>query len=147
MNHTGARPGLERKQFDALFTHMDNTERWGGLAQKGTLSLITLEVRLQAFQEVRDDGAVSLAHMSYRDQVYNAPAAFGPDGAPVRNNVGDMREGIVIRAVLVDRPRLRESLHLEDDVIHTVADLGPESSEPGSVWVAGDVLLIRFVHR
>jgi len=123
MNHTDARPGLEREQFDALFTRVDNTGRWGELAQKGTLNLITLEVRLQAFQEVRDGGTVSLAHMSYRDQVYNALAAFGLDDAPARNNVGEMREGIVTRAVLVDVPRLWDPPHLEGDVIRTVADL------------------------
>ncbi|TVP53861.1 MAG: hypothetical protein EA351_14385, partial [Gemmatimonadales bacterium] len=130
---------ITREAFDALFTRVDNTGRWGELDQKGTLNLITPEVRLHAVQEMRDGGTVSLArdlligpvpgmfeemelgfmllsdtllgpadgsvlwameriglvfhglsvthvdalsHMSYRDRVYNAPAAFDPDGVP-----------------------------------------------------------------
>jgi hypothetical protein len=53
---------MTREAFDALFARVDNTGRWGELDQMGTLNLITPEVRLQAFQEVRDGGTVSLAH-------------------------------------------------------------------------------------
>lgn len=53
---------MTREAFDALFTRVDNAGRWGALDQKGTLNLITPEVRLEAFQEVRDGGTVSLAH-------------------------------------------------------------------------------------
>jgi kynurenine formamidase len=203
--HTAAQapadPGpMTREQFDALFTRVDNTGRWGQLDQRGTLNLITPEVRRQAAAEVRDGATVSLAreliagpipgvsepmvlefmtlsdsvlgpadgsvswameriglvfhgfafthvdapsHMSYRDRVYNAAAAFGPDGAPARNAVGEMRVGIVTRAVLVDVPRLRGIPYLAGDVTVTVADLEAWEERSGVRVRSGDVLLIR----
>ena len=195
---------MTREAFDALFTRVDNAGRWGALDQKGTLNLITPEVRLEAFQEVRDGGTVSLAHelvagpipgafeemqldfmvlsdtllgpadgsvswamerlglvfhglsvthvdalshMSYRDRVYNAPAAFDPDGVPTRNNVGEMRDGIVTRGVLVDMPRLRGIPDLAGNVSVTVADLEAWEERAGVHVRSGDVLLIRFGHR
>ena len=194
---------MTREAFDALLARVDNTGRWGELDQMGTLNLITPEVRLQAFQEVRDGGTVSLAHelvagpipgafeemqldfmalsdtvlgpadgsvswalerfglvfhglsvthvdalshMSYRDRVYNAPAAFDPDGMPARNNIGEMRAGIVTRAVLVDVPRLRGIPDLAGDVTVTVADLEAWEQRAGIRVRSGDVLLIRFGH-
>jgi len=206
--HAGAQAAddaapMTREAFDALFTRVDNTGRWGDLDQKGTLNLITPEVRLEAVQEVRDGGTVSLArdllvgpipgmfeemeldfmllsdtllgpadgsvlwameriglvfhglavthvdalsHMSYRDRVYNAPAAFDPDGVPIRNNIGEMRDGIVTRGVLVDVPRLRGIPDLSGDVTVTVADLEAWEERAGVRVRSGDVLLIRFGH-
>jgi kynurenine formamidase len=199
----GAAGPMTRVQYDALFTRMDNSGRWGEHDQKGTLNLITPEVRRQAAAEVRDGATVSLArelvagpvpgafepmqldfmalsdsalgpadgsimwrgeriglvfhgwsvthvdapsHMSYRDRIYNAPAAVGPDGAPLRNTVGEMRDGIVTRGVLVDVPRMRGVPYLVGDVTVTVADLEAWERRSGVRVRAGDVLLIRFGH-
>lgn len=194
---------MTREQYDALFGRVNNAGRWGELDQRGTLNLITPEVRRQAAAEVRDGATVSLArelvagpvpgavepmqlefmavsdsalgpsdgsvmwtaeriglvfhgwsvthvdapsHMSYRDRIYNAPAAAGPDGAPLRNTVGEMHDGIVTRGVLVDVPRLRGVSYLAGDVTVTVAELEAWEERSGIRVRAGDVLLIRFGH-
>jgi kynurenine formamidase len=85
----------------------------------------------------------ALSHMSYNDRIYNAPAAAGPDGAPIRGTVGEMRDGIVTRGVLVDVPRLRNIPYLEGDVTVTVADLESWEQQTGVSVRSGDVLLIR----
>jgi len=194
---------ITREQFDTLFEQVDNTNRWGETDQKGTLNLITPDVRRMAAAEVRDGATVSmsremligpipgmfeemeldfmllsdtllgpadgsvlwameriglvyhglavthvdaLSHMSYRDRVYNAPAAFEPDGVPARNNVEEMRDGIVTRGVLVDVPGLRGIPDLAGDVTVTVADLEAWEEQAGVRVRSGDVLLIRFGH-
>jgi len=123
---------MTRDAFDALFARVDNTGRWGELDQMGTLNLITPEVRLQAFQEVRDGGTVSLAHELVAGPI---PGAFE-----------EMRAGIVTRAVLVDVPRLRDIPDLAGDVTVTVADLEAWEQRAGIRVRSGDVLLIRFGH-
>lgn len=199
-----ADPGpMTREQFDALFEQLDNTGRWGDRDEKGTLNLITPEVRRLAAAEVRDGGTVSLArefvagavpgaaepmdlefmvlsdtvigpadgsvswtaermrlffhgyafthvdalsHISYRDRMYNGPTAAGPDGAPVRNTVAPMREGIVTRGVLVDVPRLRGVPYLLPGALVTVADIEAWERRSGVRVRSGDVLVIRTGH-
>jgi kynurenine formamidase len=85
----------------------------------------------------------ALSHMSYRDRIYNAPAAAGPDGAPMRGTVGEMSDGIVTRGVLVDLPLMRDVPYLAGDVTVTVADLEAWEARTGVSVRAGDVLLIR----
>jgi kynurenine formamidase len=81
--------------------------------------------------------------MSYNDRIYNAPAAAGPDGAPVRSTVGEMSDGIVSRGVFVDVPLMRDLPYLAGDVTVTVADLEAWEARTGVSVRAGDVLLIR----
>jgi kynurenine formamidase len=70
----GVRP-MARADFDALFRQVDNTGRWGALDERGTLNLITPEVRLAASSEVRTGTTVSLA----RQMVHGQPeGGFGP---------------------------------------------------------------------
>lgn len=83
------------------------------------------------------------SHMSYHNRIYNAPAATGPGGAPVRGTVGEMQDGIVTRGVLVDVPRLLDVPYLEGDVTVTVADLEEWEEQTGVRVRAGDILLIR----
>lgn len=198
--NTSTHAPITRAQFDALFEQVDNAQRWGETDQKGTLNLITPDVRRMAAAEVRDgvtismarelvgksgqdisesiklqfmalsdtllgpaDGSVmwtmermeltyhgftithvdALSHISYQDRIYNTPAMVGPDGAPIRGTVGEMRDGIISRGVLVDIPRLHEVLYLEGDVTVTVADLEAWEEQSGVRVRVGDVLLIR----
>lgn len=70
----GVRP-MARADFDALFRQVDNSGRWGALDERGTLNLITPEVRRAASSEVRTGITVSLA----REMVHGQPeGAFGP---------------------------------------------------------------------
>lgn len=194
---------MTREQFDALFDRVDNQGRWGERDQKGTLNLITPEVRHVAAAEVREgttislgrefvtgplpqtfepmqlefmvlsdtligpaDGSVSWtaeririffhggafthldapAHMSYRGKGYNGPATAGPDGAPLRNTIGEMHGGIFTRGVLVDVPRLRGVPYLSPDAPVTVADLEAWEEHSGIQMRGGDVVLIRTGH-
>lgn len=52
---------LPRQEFDALFTRVDNAGRWGGGDERGTLNLISEEVRRAAASEVRAGMSVSLS--------------------------------------------------------------------------------------
>jgi kynurenine formamidase len=84
------------------------------------------------------------AHMSYHGKGYNAAAAFpGPNGAPERNTVGAMRDGIVTRGVLVDLPRLRGVPYVAPGSGITAEDLEAWERHAGLRIQAGDVLLIR----
>jgi kynurenine formamidase len=56
-----AQDGMTRAQFDALFTQVNNAGRWGAEDERGTLNLITEEVRREAAREVRQGVSVSLA--------------------------------------------------------------------------------------
>lgn len=197
---TSTHAPITRVQFDALFEQVNNAKRWGDTDQKGTLNLITKDIRRMAATEVRDGVTVSMArelvggtgqdisepmrlqfialsdsilgpadgsvmwamermeftyhgftfthidavsHMSYNDRIYNAPAAAGPDGVPMQGTVGEMRDGIVTRGVLVDVPRLRDVPFLAGDVTVTVADLEAWEEQSGVSVRDGDVLLIR----
>jgi kynurenine formamidase len=66
---------LTRTEFDALFEQVDNAGRWGPLDERGTLNLITPEVRRAAASEVQTGITVSLA----REMVHGEPeGGFGP---------------------------------------------------------------------
>ena len=58
---TDGRGTLTRQDFDALLTRVDNAGRWGGDDERGTLNLITDEIRRAAATEVRTGRNVSLA--------------------------------------------------------------------------------------
>ena len=66
---------MTRPAFDSLFAQVDNTGRWGADDERGTLNLITPEVRRAASQEVRTGVTVSMA----REMVHGEPeGGFGP---------------------------------------------------------------------
>ena len=66
---------ITRPAFDSLFAHVDNTGRWGEDDERGTLNLITPEVRRAAAEEVRTGVTVSMA----REMVHGEPeGGFGP---------------------------------------------------------------------
>lgn len=68
-------PPMPRPVFDALFRQVDNASRWGAEDERGTLNLITAEVRRAAAAEVRTGVTVSLA----REMVHGEPeGGFGP---------------------------------------------------------------------
>lgn len=70
----GVRP-MARPAFDSLFGEVNNAGRWGAHDERGTLNLITPEVRRAAAQEVRTGVTVSLA----REMVHGEPeGGFGP---------------------------------------------------------------------
>lgn len=58
---TEGRGALTRQDFDALLARVDNAGRWGGDDERGTLNLITEEIRRAAAAEVRTGRNVSLA--------------------------------------------------------------------------------------
>lgn len=66
---------MSREQFDALFKQVDNAGRWGEQDERGTLNLITLDVRRSAAAEVKNGVTVSLA----REMISGVPeGGFGP---------------------------------------------------------------------
>jgi kynurenine formamidase len=68
-------PPMTRPDFDALFERVNNAGRWGARDERGTLNLITPEVRRAAASEVRAGITVSLA----REMVHGEPeGGFGP---------------------------------------------------------------------
>lgn len=70
----GVRP-MARPAFEALFAQVNNAGRWGADDERGTLNLITPEVRRAAAEEVRTGVTVSLA----REMVHGEPeGGFGP---------------------------------------------------------------------
>lgn len=70
----GVRP-MTRPEFDALFQQVNNAGRWGTQDERGTLNLITPDVRRAAAAEVQTGITVSLA----REMVHGEPAGgFGP---------------------------------------------------------------------
>lgn len=61
---SAAQPGvapLTRPQFDAMLARVDNSRRWGERDERGTLNLVTGEVRRAAASELRDGTSISLA--------------------------------------------------------------------------------------
>lgn len=69
-----ARP-MARAEFDALLKTVNNAGRWGDQDDRGTLNLITPEVRRAASSEVKTGNTVSLA----REMVHGEPeGGFGP---------------------------------------------------------------------
>ena len=70
----GVRP-MARPAFDALLAQVNNAGRWGDQDERGTLNLITPDVRRAAASEVRTGITVSLA----REMVHGEPpGGFGP---------------------------------------------------------------------
>lgn len=70
----GARP-MARAEFDALLKAVDNAGRWGDQDERGTLNLITPDVRRAAVAEVRTGTTVTLA----REMVHGEPpGGLGP---------------------------------------------------------------------
>jgi kynurenine formamidase len=66
---------MARPVFDSLFARVDNTGRWGPDDERGTLNLITPEVRRTAANEVQTGVTVSMA----REMVHGEPeGGFGP---------------------------------------------------------------------
>ncbi|CAN5637006.1 cyclase family protein [soil metagenome] len=66
---------MARAEFDALLTGINNAGRWGDQDERGTLNLITPDVRRAASSEVQTGITVSLA----REMVHGEPeGGFGP---------------------------------------------------------------------
>ena len=66
---------MARAEFDALLTSVNNAGRWGDQDERGTLNLITPDVRRAASSEVQTGITVSLA----REMVHGEPpGGFGP---------------------------------------------------------------------
>jgi kynurenine formamidase len=66
---------MARSDFDALLKRVNNAGRWGAQDERGTLNLITPDVRRAASSEVQTGMTVSLA----REMVHGEPeGGFGP---------------------------------------------------------------------
>jgi kynurenine formamidase len=66
---------MARAEFEALLATVNNAGRWGNQDERGTLNLITADVRRAASSEVRTGITVSLA----REMVHGEPeGGFGP---------------------------------------------------------------------
>lgn len=68
---------IPRAEFDALLSRLDNAGRWGADDERGTLNLITDDVRREAGSEVREGVSISLAREILSGPV---PGAFEPAG-------------------------------------------------------------------
>jgi kynurenine formamidase len=62
-------PPMSRPEFEALLRQVDNAARWGAEDERGTLNLITPEIRRAAASEVRTGITVSMA----REMVHGEP--------------------------------------------------------------------------
>ena len=68
-------PPMARAEFDALLSRVNNAGRWGDQDERGTLNLITPDVRRAASSEVKTGITVSLA----REMVHGEPeGGLGP---------------------------------------------------------------------
>lgn len=68
-------PPMARAEFDALLKRVNNAGRWGDQDERGTLNLITPDVRRAASSEVKTGITVSLA----REMVHGEPeGGLGP---------------------------------------------------------------------
>jgi len=68
---------IPRAEFEALFARVDNAGRWGDDDERGTLNLVTDEVRRAAGSEVREGVSISLAREILSGPV---PGAIEPAG-------------------------------------------------------------------
>jgi kynurenine formamidase len=93
----GVRP-MARAEFDALLSRVNNAGRWGDQDERGTLNLITPDVRRAASSEVQTGTTVSLA----REMVHGEPeGGFGPitvDMMVVSDSVLGPSDGSVVWA-------------------------------------------------
>lgn len=89
---------MARAEFDALLTRVNNAGRWGDADERGTLNLITPDVRRAASSEVHVGRMVSLA----REMVHGEPeGGFGPitvEVAVISDSVLGPSDGSVVWA-------------------------------------------------
>jgi kynurenine formamidase len=89
---------MARAEFEALLATVNNAGRWGHQDERGTLNLITADVRRAASSEVRTGVTVSLA----REMVHGEPeGGFGPiavDLVVVSDSVLGPSDGSVVWA-------------------------------------------------
>ena len=72
------RPHLTKADIESMMTELSNWGRWGKNDQKGTVNLITPEVRRQAAALVKDGVSVSLSHNT--DSTYGVKMSPPVDG-------------------------------------------------------------------
>ena len=90
---------MSRAEFDALLKQVDNSGRWGEQDERGTLNLITPDVRRTAASEVKTGVTMSLA----REMVHGQPeGGLGPiavDLLVVSDSIIGPSDGSVVWAV------------------------------------------------
>ena len=94
----GVQP-MSRVEFDALLKQVDNSGRWGDQDERGTLNLITPDVRRTAASEVKTGVTMSLA----REMVHGQPeGGLGPiavDLLVISDSIIGPSDGSVVWAV------------------------------------------------
>ena len=70
-------PAITVQQVDAWMAQLSNWGRWGREDQRGTLNLLTPEVRKGALGLVKDGVSVSLAHTVDKEQAADNPRPLG----------------------------------------------------------------------
>src|SRR5262249_13940565 len=85
----------------------------------------------------------SLGHMWVAGKGYNAFPAPAPNKGPDKLAIGNFKEGIFTRGVLIDLPRLKGVKYLEPGTAIYPADLDAWEKSSGIRIGAGDAVLIR----
>lgn len=86
----------------------------------------------------------ALCHMAYRGMMYNnVPRAAVTDAGCAKLSIMDVKEGIAVRAVLMDIPRLKGVDYLPPGAPIYAEDLAAWEKQTGVKVRSGDLLLIR----
>jgi kynurenine formamidase len=89
----------------------------------------------------------SLAHVNYDGVFYNGykpdPAEVMKQNGHAKNSIGNMKNGILTRGILIDVPRLRGVPYLEPGTPIYVSDLEAWEKKANLKVGAGDALFIR----
>lgn len=100
-----------------------------------------------AFHGVAHTHLDSLAHIHYDGVFYNG---YTPDqdavmkaGGHARNSIGNLKNGIFTRGVLIDIPRMKGVPYLEPGTIITRQDIEAWEKFSGVTVAAGDAVFIR----
>lgn len=100
-----------------------------------------------AFHGVAHTHLDSLAHINYDGVFYNG---YRPDadavmkaGGHARNSIGNLKNGIFTRGVLIDIPRLKRVPYLEPGTVISLQDIEAWERMTGVKVTAGDAVFIR----
>jgi kynurenine formamidase len=89
----------------------------------------------------------SLAHVNYSGVFYNGykpdPAVVAQQNGHAKNSIGNMKNGILTRGILVDIPRLKGLPYLEPGTPIYVEDLEAWEKKAGVKIGSGDALFVR----
>jgi len=86
-----ARPVVTSATIDRWMTELSNRGRWGADDEKGTINLITPEMRVRAAGLVRSGVTVSLSHDYIKERAADATSPFGQEllGSPQGGYLSD----------------------------------------------------------